>query len=513
MSIPPHYATTRNLSEAVEDCRDYLRTGRCKYGASCKYNHPPNVQSGGGMKAPLDPNEPLYPVRPNEPICQYYMKHGTCKFAQACKFHHPPQNANHQLGSSVSMVMMNSQLVLSPIDGGNSSVMLQVLPQRPDEPDCIYFLKNGRCKYGATCRYHHPLNYHQRRAEEQRRHHEQQRRNNYQQVHYVTQQMAGLPQGHVFMGDNPLTLVNVDRDGHQSYQQLSIITGADGTSSYCVPLGSTVGTTEQGSSASSIASSFNTADSNHDHLHNEGGLWTRRSGSANSLKAHGDLRGQPPRAMSHSASDGNIARRSRASSYGSAGEQPALCESSNNPSLRRSGSNGSWVGAQFDNSKPASHPQYDSMKSPDMRRARPPGLNSPTRRIVRRGRGPHGDEGFTMMTSALLNMLDTPEELPSEAYSDEDAYPPSAGYPTQVSPEVDEAMFERLSLHHDHDEGGYVPRPDGGDQSWSPPWQSSAAGPRVDDDDAHVMHMMRSHQQQGSSAGNQGHDDVGLYLP
>ena len=27
-----------------------------------------------------------------------------------------------------------------------------------DEPDCIYFLRNGRCKYGGTCKYHHPLN-------------------------------------------------------------------------------------------------------------------------------------------------------------------------------------------------------------------------------------------------------------------------------------------------------------------------------------------------------------------
>ena len=33
---------------------------------------------------------------------------------------------------------------------------LALLPQRPGEPDCIYFLKHGRCKYGITCKYHHP---------------------------------------------------------------------------------------------------------------------------------------------------------------------------------------------------------------------------------------------------------------------------------------------------------------------------------------------------------------------
>eukprot|EP00816_Leptocylindrus_hargravesii_P004024 CAMPEP_0196802150 /NCGR_PEP_ID=MMETSP1362-20130617/1825_1 /TAXON_ID=163516 /ORGANISM="Leptocylindrus danicus, Strain CCMP1856" /LENGTH=461 /DNA_ID=CAMNT_0042173367 /DNA_START=389 /DNA_END=1774 /DNA_ORIENTATION=- len=112
------------------DCRDYLRTGRCKYGESCKYHHPPNVQNGGGI-ASINPSEPPFPLRPGEPACQYFLKHGTCKFGQTCKFHHPPTKSQ--------------------------SNMPELLPQRPGEPDCIYFLRNGRCKYGATCKYHHPL--------------------------------------------------------------------------------------------------------------------------------------------------------------------------------------------------------------------------------------------------------------------------------------------------------------------------------------------------------------------
>jgi Zinc finger C-x8-C-x5-C-x3-H type (and similar) len=193
----------------VEDCRDYLRTGRCKYGASCKYNHPSNVQSGGGMKAPVNPGEPMFPLRPAEPICQYYMKHGTCKFGQACKFNHPPPLHHSQHGQSLHALMGGAasgsgsssnngsgrtgfsgpttmlmslgghhhramvadqsgsgtgaphSLLCNPIgtDPASGSMILQFLPQRPDEPDCIYFLKNGRCKYGATCRYHHPIAY------------------------------------------------------------------------------------------------------------------------------------------------------------------------------------------------------------------------------------------------------------------------------------------------------------------------------------------------------------------
>ena len=152
------------LRTGEPDCRDFLRTGRCKYGESCKYNHPPNVESGGGVK-PLDPLEPLYPVRPNEPPCQYFLKHGSCKFGQSCKFNHPsgtPVNladgSSNNLPSGLVFVTSNA-----PGSGDSSSHQfmassaVQILPQRPSEPDCIYFLRNGRCKYGATCKFHHPL--------------------------------------------------------------------------------------------------------------------------------------------------------------------------------------------------------------------------------------------------------------------------------------------------------------------------------------------------------------------
>ena len=130
------------------NCRDFLRTGRCKYGESCKYHHPE-----GGTQT-NDPNEPPFPIRPDEPLCQYYLKNGTCKFGQACKFHHPP----HLMGkprtiyASSSINVNPSEMVAVPNEVG------LVLPQRPAEPDCLYFLKHGRCKYGSTCKYHHPMN-------------------------------------------------------------------------------------------------------------------------------------------------------------------------------------------------------------------------------------------------------------------------------------------------------------------------------------------------------------------
>ena len=154
------------IRHGEQDCRDFLRTGRCKYGESCKYNHPLNVETGGGFK-PTNPGEPLFPVRPMEPTCQYFLKHGTCKFGQACKFNHP---SGSPLAGDVCMPAGQLVFVTSNQNNGvtgtsSSSLMqaassnsaVQVLPQRPTEPNCIYFLRNGKCKYGATCKFHHPL--------------------------------------------------------------------------------------------------------------------------------------------------------------------------------------------------------------------------------------------------------------------------------------------------------------------------------------------------------------------
>jgi hypothetical protein len=157
----------------IEDCRDFLRTGRCKYGETCKYHHPV-----GGPKA-TDPNEPPFPIRPSEPTCQYYLKNATCKFGQTCKFHHPPHvlldkgttnmldPATGSLSNiNVSMVPRVTRQPLDSVEdchvsngsnpGTERQSFTETLPQRPGEPDCIYYLRNGKCKYGSTCKYHHP---------------------------------------------------------------------------------------------------------------------------------------------------------------------------------------------------------------------------------------------------------------------------------------------------------------------------------------------------------------------
>lgn len=36
------------------------------------------------------------------------------------------------------------------------SASSQNLPERPDQPDCRYYMNTGTCKYGADCKFHHP---------------------------------------------------------------------------------------------------------------------------------------------------------------------------------------------------------------------------------------------------------------------------------------------------------------------------------------------------------------------
>lgn len=39
------------------------------------------------------------------------------------------------------------------MDGGQGSY-----PERPGEPDCVYYMRTGLCGFGMTCRFNHPPN-------------------------------------------------------------------------------------------------------------------------------------------------------------------------------------------------------------------------------------------------------------------------------------------------------------------------------------------------------------------
>ncbi|KAJ6854074.1 zinc finger CCCH domain-containing protein 5-like [Iris pallida] len=215
-------------------CQYFLKTGTCKYGVSCKYDHP---RRGSGYAHPVSLNYYGYPLRPGEKECSYYVRTGQCKFRSTCRFHHPelggatapsapafyptvqaPTMASWQVARPAMIptpymqpaygsMMISPGVVqvpswspypptaspaLSP--GGQHSIQTGTLygssnqlfpsapsypgpyttvassgpssssqkehmfPARPGQPECQFYMRTGDCKFGPSCKYHHPPN-------------------------------------------------------------------------------------------------------------------------------------------------------------------------------------------------------------------------------------------------------------------------------------------------------------------------------------------------------------------
>ncbi|BDA47514.1 probable serine/threonine-protein kinase/endoribonuclease IRE1 at C-terminar half [Coccomyxa sp. Obi] len=62
-------------------CDFYTKTGHCKFGEACKFDHPSHF----GVRL----NSLGLPMRDGEAVCSHFEKTLTCKFGPACKFNHP----------------------------------------------------------------------------------------------------------------------------------------------------------------------------------------------------------------------------------------------------------------------------------------------------------------------------------------------------------------------------------------------------------------------------------------
>lgn len=227
-----------------QDCQFFLKTGTCKFGSTCKFNHPRDKAGSAGRTAML--NIAGLPVRPGEKECAYFMRTGNCKYGATCKFHHPqpisapglqapPGYANtppspnpsqipnmpwapmnrgplfqHRLHSPAAYQQMvlhpqammplptwgfqplgppdaSQQQLASPNyafapspdasaivssynqfnSGASSGIQSSggvgggqqrdtTVPERPGQPECAYYIRTGICKYGMSCKFHHP---------------------------------------------------------------------------------------------------------------------------------------------------------------------------------------------------------------------------------------------------------------------------------------------------------------------------------------------------------------------
>ncbi|KAG6737659.1 hypothetical protein POTOM_059187 [Populus tomentosa] len=75
----------------------------------------------------------------------YYLKTGTCKFGATCKFHHPRDKAG--VSGRVSLNILGYPLRLR---------LVKAFDVGQNEMECAYYLRTGQCKFGSTCKFHHP---------------------------------------------------------------------------------------------------------------------------------------------------------------------------------------------------------------------------------------------------------------------------------------------------------------------------------------------------------------------
>eukprot|EP00639_Heterosigma_akashiwo_P002959 CAMPEP_0194576560 /NCGR_PEP_ID=MMETSP0292-20121207/11647_1 /TAXON_ID=39354 /ORGANISM="Heterosigma akashiwo, Strain CCMP2393" /LENGTH=176 /DNA_ID=CAMNT_0039428675 /DNA_START=148 /DNA_END=675 /DNA_ORIENTATION=- len=102
-----------------------------------------------------------YPRNPGQDPCAFYVRTGSCKFGQACKFDHPPQPAGGQTQAAapVAAPATASSGDYNPAAAAAAAAAAgggEVHPRRPGQGPCAFFLKTGECKFGATCKFDHP---------------------------------------------------------------------------------------------------------------------------------------------------------------------------------------------------------------------------------------------------------------------------------------------------------------------------------------------------------------------
>ncbi|XP_037405903.1 zinc finger CCCH domain-containing protein 8-like isoform X5 [Triticum dicoccoides] len=171
------------------NCPFFVKTGECKFGSKCKFNHPKKKDDGtvagpgdkeslfsANSTLPVKPSEPCpqeslisgnstLPVKPSKP-CPHYAK-GKCKLGTNCKFIHakdmePPSSGGNESENTATAEAAGhhgavhdsvSAKKLAPVALEHNS---KGMPIRPGEVDCSFYIKTGSCMYGRTCRFNHP---------------------------------------------------------------------------------------------------------------------------------------------------------------------------------------------------------------------------------------------------------------------------------------------------------------------------------------------------------------------
>ncbi|KAF3610216.1 hypothetical protein DY000_02051313 [Brassica cretica] len=180
------------LRPGEKECSYYLRTGQCKFGLTCRFNHPVPQQQQQ-QPQPQPQLHTIYPTLQSQPSQQYGLvlaRPSLLPGSYLPSHYGPPMvlppgmvtypGWNPYQASLTAMPSPGTQPSIGPSSvygmaplspsgaaytgtyqsGGPSSLTIskeEPFPQRPDQPECQYFMRTGDCKFGSSCRYHHPL--------------------------------------------------------------------------------------------------------------------------------------------------------------------------------------------------------------------------------------------------------------------------------------------------------------------------------------------------------------------
>ncbi|XP_022771000.1 zinc finger CCCH domain-containing protein 32-like isoform X2 [Durio zibethinus] len=191
------YNHPRNRAAGEKECSYYLKTGQCKFGITCKFHHPQLA----GTSMPVSAPQFYQPVQsPSVPIPEQYGgasssvrvarppllpgsfvqgAYGPVLFSPGVV---PIPGWSHysapvspvlspgaqpavgatslygltQLSSSTPSLAGPYPSLPSSTGLSSSNQKEQTFPERPGEPECHYYMRTGDCKFGSSCRYHHP---------------------------------------------------------------------------------------------------------------------------------------------------------------------------------------------------------------------------------------------------------------------------------------------------------------------------------------------------------------------
>ncbi|CAD6341523.1 unnamed protein product [Miscanthus lutarioriparius] len=104
-----------------------------------------------------------FPERPGQPECQYFMRTGDCKFGTMCKYNHPRDWStpkSNYMFSHLCLPLRPDSLTFSckiicliKFLTQSYYVIYNVQGAQP----CAYYAQNGYCRYGVACKYDHPM--------------------------------------------------------------------------------------------------------------------------------------------------------------------------------------------------------------------------------------------------------------------------------------------------------------------------------------------------------------------